>query len=454
MVALQQQRIFFNSQVTKSVAFRSEQLQKLLQVIDVNENAIYEALYIDLKKSQEEVWVTEIAMVRNEIKNALRKLNSWAKPKRVRTNLANLPSNSKIYAEPLGVVLIIAPWNYPFQLMLNPLVGAIAAGNCVALKASEFAVATDALMQKMITENFDKNYISYFRGNGATVVPELLNNFKFDHIFYTGSTAVGKLIYKMAADQLVPVTLELGGKSPCIVTENANINIAAKRIVVTKFSNCGQMCVAPDYVLVHESKKDELVIALQKSVINFFTTDASSSYNYGKIINIKQFERLEKYLQNGKIEFGGATNKENLYIEPTLLTNISLDDVIMKEEIFGPILPILTYKTNEEAATIIEKNANPLAFYIFTNNKKEEKFWLNKIAFGGGCVNNASWHLTNHNLPFGGRGFSGTGNYHGRFSFEVFSHKKAVMKTPTWFDPAIKYPPFKGKLNIFKWLIK
>ncbi|MBP6430580.1 MAG: aldehyde dehydrogenase family protein, partial [Ferruginibacter sp.] len=354
----------------------------------------------------------------------------------------------------LGVVLIIGPWNYPFQLLINPLIGAIAAGNCVVLKASEFAPATAAVMKKIIESTFDKNYILFTEGDGATVVPAMLNNFTFDHIFYTGSTAVGKLIYKMAAENLTPVTLELGGKSPCVVEEDANIKVAARRIAVTKFSNCGQMCVAPDYVLVHERKKDELVTALKKAIIDFFSEDASTHYNYGKIINEKQFDRLTNYLQQGEVLIGGKTNKENLFIEPTIVDNISLEGSIMKDEIFGPILPILTYKTKEDALAIIEKNKNPLAFYVFTSSNKNEKFWMDNVAFGGGCVNNASWHLTNHNLPFGGRGFSGTGNYHGKSSFDTFSHKKAVMKTPTWFDPSIKYPPFKGKLKLFKWVIK
>jgi aldehyde dehydrogenase (NAD+) len=445
---------YFKTGETKSYSFRLAQLKKLKQSILQHEQDLYEALNVDLKKSKEETWVTETGMVIAELNAAIKHLKSWMEPERVGTNLLNMPSSSKIIPEPLGVVLIIGPWNYPFQLLINPLIGAIAAGNCVVLKASEFAPATAAVMKKIIEGTFDKNYVLFTEGDGATVVPAMLNNFTFGHIFYTGSTAVGKLIYKMAAENLTPVTLELGGKSPCIVEDDANIKVAARRITITKFSNCGQMCVAPDYVLVHESKKDELVAALKKTIIDFFSDDASTHYNYGKIINEKQFDRLTKYLQQGKILIGGKTNKENLFIEPTIVDNVSVEDSIMKDEIFGPILPILTYKTKEEALAIIEKNRNPLAFYVFTSSSKNEKFWMDNVAFGGGCVNNASWHLTNHNLPFGGRGFSGTGNYHGKSSFDTFSHKKAVMKTPTWFDPSIKYPPFKGKLKIFKWVIK
>lgn len=258
----------------------------------------------------------------------------------------------------------------------------------------------------------------------------------------------------MAAEKLVPVTLELGGKSPCIVEADANIKIAARRIAIAKFSNAGQMCVAPDYVIVHESIKEKFISAIRETVQQFFTDKPGESYNYGKIINEKQFDRIVTYLSNGKIVFGGKTDKKNLLIEPTLLIDVNANDAVMRDEIFGPVLPVLSFKAKEDGLKIIEQNPNPLAFYVFTSSRKKQKDWLNSVAFGGGCVNNASWHLTNHHLPFGGRGFSGTGNYHGKYSFDTFSHKKAVMKTPIWFDPAIKYPPFKGKLKLFKWVIR
>ncbi|MFZ1263206.1 MAG: aldehyde dehydrogenase family protein, partial [Chitinophagaceae bacterium] len=360
----------------------------------------------------------------------------------------------KIMKEALGVVLIIGPWNYPFQLLFNPLVGAMAAGNCVVLKPSEFAPETEALMKKIIEENFAPEYIAYVPGDGASVIPEMMNNFSFDHVFYTGSTTVGRIIYKMAAERLMPVTLELGGKSPCVVEEDADINVAARRIAMTKFSNAGQMCVAPDYVLVHASVKDKLVEALKASIKKFFGDKPEESYSFGKIINEKQFDRITGYLTQGTIAHGGRTHKEKLFIEPTILTDISLDSPIMKEEIFGPLLPVIPFTSKEEALAIIQRNPNPLSFYIYTSSRKKEKEWLDAVPAGGSCVNNSSWHLTNHHLPFGGRGFSGTGCYHGKYTFETFSHKKAVMKTPTWFDPSIKYPPFKGKLKLFKWVIK
>ena len=447
-------RSYFDSGATKTYAFRKQQLKKLKSTVEKYEPEIYAALHNDLKKSPEECWVTENGIVISELNHAIKNLSAWMATETVKTNLLNAPSSSFILKEPLGVVLIIGPWNYPFQLLINPLVGAIAAGNCVVLKPSEFAPATAAIMKKIIEETFPKEYIYYVEGDGATVIPEMMNNFSFDHVFYTGSTVVGKIIYKMAAEKLVPVTLELGGKSPCIVEGDANIKVAARRIAMTSFSNCGQMCIAPDYVLVQQNKKDELVKALKDCLVQFYGADAKQHANYGKIINEKQFDRLIKYLSQGKIIHGGNYDRAALYIEPTILENVNMNDSVMKEEIFGPILPVISFNTKEEALNIIAQNKNPLSFYVFTSSSAKEKDWLESVAFGGGCVNNASWHFTNHHLPFGGRGFSGTGVYHGKASFDTFSHKKAVMKTPAWFDPAIKYPPFKGKLRLFKWVLR
>ncbi len=451
---LEAMRRYFSSGITLTYDFRAEQLKKLRAAIVAHEQELFDALYSDLKKSPEESWVTELGMVLAELNVMRRKLKKWMKPERVRTNLLNMPSTSYVYKDPWGVVLIIGPWNYPFQLLINPLLGAIAAGNCVVLKPSEFAPATSAVMKKIIEKTFPPEYILYTEGNGATVIPAMMHNFHFDHVFYTGSTEVGRLIYKMAAEKLVPVTLELGGKSPCIVEDDANIKVAAKRIAVTKFSNAGQMCVAPDYLLVQESRAEELIKELRLAVEKFYGEQPAESYNYGKIINLKQYDRLLGYLNDGKIAFGGKYHRGKLFIEPTLITEVSLNSPVMQDEIFGPVLPVITFKTVDEARGVIALNPNPLALYVFTSSKKKEKDWLHNMAFGGGCVNNASWHLTNHNLPFGGRGFSGTGQYHGKYSFETFSHKKPVMKTPTWFDPAIKYPPFKGKLKLFKRFVR
>jgi len=451
---LEKLRLYFNRGVTKPYSFRKDQLKQLKASILNHEQDLYDALYADLKKNPEETWVTETGMVISELNTAIKHLRRWMAPERKGTNLLNLPSSSKVLREPLGVVLIIGPWNYPFQLLINPLIGAIAAGNCVVLKPSEFAPATDAVMKRIIEDVFPPEYILYVQGDGATVIPEMMNNFAFDHVFYTGSTVVGKIIYKMAAEKLVPVTLELGGKSPCIVESDANLKVAARRIAMPKFSNAGQMCVAPDYVLVQESVKDKFIDTITSVVKEFYGDKPEQNYNYGKIINEKQFDRIKNYLANGKVVFGGRTDKQQLFIEPTLLDGVTMNDSVMKEEIFGPVLPVIPFKNKEDALKIIEQHPNPLAFYLFTGSSEKEKDWLNSVAFGGGCVNNASWHLTNHHLPFGGRGFSGTGNYHGRYSFDTFSHKKAIMKTPTWFDPAIKYPPLKGRLKLFKWVIR
>ncbi len=454
ITSLEKLQRYFNSGATQSYSFRREQLKNLKASVLNHEHDLYDALYSDLKKSPEESWVTETGMVIAELNAALKNLRNWMAPEQAGTNLLNLPSGSKILKEPLGVVLIVGPWNYPFQLLINPLIGAMAAGNCIVLKPSEFAPATDAVMKKIIEDVFSKEYILYIQGDGATVIPEMMNNFTFGHVFYTGSTTVGKIIYKMAAERLVPVTLELGGKSPCIVESDANIKVAARRIAMTKFSNAGQMCVAPDYLLVHASVKDKLITALKETIQKFFSDKPEESYNYGKIINERQFNRITGYLSNGTIVHGGRTNKEKLFIEPTIITNVSSDAPVMKDEIFGPLLPIIPFTTTEEAKAVIDRHPNPLSLYIYTSSNKKENEWLKAVPAGGSCVNNSSWHLTNHHLPFGGRGFSGMGCYHGKYSFETFSHKRAVMKTPTWFDPDIKYPPFKGKLKLFKWVIR
>ena len=451
---LQQLRAFYATGATKDYAFRKAALRRLRQSVLQHEEALMQALYTDLKKSREESWVTEIGFVLAELRHTLKHLQSWMKPEKVPTNLLNLPSRSAIYKEPLGVVLIIGPWNYPLNLLFAPLVGAIAAGNCAVLKPSEAAPATAAVMKGIIEETFPPGFVLYVEGEGASIVPQLMNDFRFDHVFYTGSTQVGKRIYEMAAKQLTPVTLELGGKSPCVVESDAKLSVAARRIAMTKFNNAGQMCVAPDYILVHHSRKAELVQWLKMAIEQFFTTDPSRSDNYGKMVNERAFRRVTEYLKEGTILHGGRHDASTGYIEPTLLENVDVNTAVMGEEIFGPVLPILAFDTFEEAQQIIARNSNPLAFYVFTESREKEKRWLGEIAAGGACVNNASWHLTNFNLPFGGRGASGIGAYHGKFSFDVFSHHKGVMKTPTWFDPSIKYPPFHGKLKLFKKILR
>ena len=445
---------YFETGATKGYEFRKQQLQLLAATIKKYEAEISEALYKDLGKSKIEAYASEIALVQIEIKYMLSNLKQLMQPKSIATNLMNIPSSSKIYYDPLGVVLIIAPWNYPFQLLFTPLAGAIAGGNCVVLKPSEFTPATSAIAEKIIKEIYDEQYIQLVQGNGAELVPNMMNNFRFDHVFFTGSIAVGKLVYALAAKELVPVTLELGGKSPCIIEADANLEVAAKRIISGKFLNAGQTCIAPDYLLVEKSVKEKLIALLQKNIADFYTTDAAQSEDYGKIVNAKRFDTLVGYLQQGKIISGGNFDKSKLYIEPTLMENVSLDGTLMTEEIFGPILPIFSFNTKAEALEIINKNPNPLSFYVFTSSAKKEEDWMATVPFGGGCINNTVYHFTNDNMHFGGVGYSGMGAYHGRQSFYTFTHAKPVMKTPTWLDPSIKYPPYKGKLKWFRMLLK
>jgi aldehyde dehydrogenase (NAD+) len=446
---------FYRSGATRSLAFRKEQLKKLKHALTRYETQIADALYTDLKKSPEEAYGTETGLVHSEISNTLKNLHKWLDSKDAATNLVNLPSESKVYSDPLGVVLIIAPWNYPMQLLLMPLVGAMAGGNVAVLKPSEVAQATAAVIEKMITETFPPNYVRVVQGDGADVVPVMMRNFRFDHVFYTGSVSVGKAIYKLAAEQLVPVTLELGGKSPAIVEKDADISVAARRIAFGKFLNAGQTCIAPDYVLVHHDIREKFVTKLKQAVERFYTQDAATSADYGKIINEKRFEKLAGYLRNANIIYGGKHNKQDLFIEPTVIDGVNdLSNPLWAEEIFGPILPIVEYQTYDEAKAFVELNPNPLAFYLFTNSSKNEKRWIEEVSFGGGCINNTAWHFSNHYLPFGGVGNSGIGYYHGKGTFDTFTRPKPVMKTPTWFDPWIKYPPFKGKLKLFKWFFR
>jgi len=449
----QMQQYFFSG-ATAGYAFRKEKLQLLKKAVQKYEQRIMDALYKDLHKSPEESFTTEIGFVYSEISHTFKNLKNWMTRSSVSTPMFLFPSSSSIIRDPLGVCLIIAPWNYPMQLLIAPLIGAIAGGNCAILKPSEMAANTSEVMSEMIADTFDKNYITVVEGDGAVVVPQIMKENRLDHVFFTGSIAVGRQIAMLAAEKLVPVTLELGGKSPCIVDEDADIKVSAKRIVWGKFTNAGQTCVAPDYLLVHEKKKDELVGEMQKSIKDFYGEDLMRSHDYGRIINERRFEKLESYLQQGDIITGGKTDKAELYFSPTLMHNISTEATMMKEEIFGPILPIITYQKQEEALQVINRNANPLSLYYFGNNKTREQFFVDNIQFGGGCINNTLVHLANADLPFGGVGNSGVGTYHGKFTFDTFTRTKAVLKTATWLDPSVKYPPYKGKLRIFKWFFK
>jgi aldehyde dehydrogenase (NAD+) len=445
---------FYESGATKTYAFRIERLKKFKSVLREHEKEIFDALYADLKKVPEESWFTENGLLMQEVNHTINHLRDWMDPERVGTNLLNMPSTSYLYPSPKGVVLIIGPWNFPLQLLLIPVVGAIAAGNCVVVKPSEFAPATAAIIEKVITKTFADNHVIVVQGDGATVVPAMMSVFRFDHIFYTGSIPVGKAIYQLAAKDLIPVTLELGGKDPCIVEPDANLKVAAKRIVIGKFTNAGQMCVSPDYLIVHAVIKDKLLALIKETITKFYTDNTVEAYGYNKIINEKRFDKLVSYLSQGKLVFGGEHDRSKLHIAPAILEDVSLDAPVMQEEIFGPILPVFVFKNDEEVINIIKRNPNPLSFYVFTSSKRKEKEWIDKIQFGTAGINTTALQFTNHHLPFGGVGQSGIGGYHGKHTFDVFTHKKAVMKTPTWFDPALKYPPLKGKLKILKFFLK
>ena len=447
---LSDQRNLFNSQKTKNLKFRKMYLEKLKEVLLKNEELLYDSIYKDFGKSKFDTFTTEISFVLKDINYFLKNLNSLAKPKKVRTNLANQLGSSKIYPEPLGCTLVIGAWNYPYQLSLSPVVAALAAGNTCILKPSEIAENTMKAMAKIINENFPKEYF-YVAEGGIEETTEILK-LKFDKIFFTGSPKVGQIIYEAAAKHLTPVTLELGGKSPAIVTSSANFEVAAKRIVWGKFLNAGQTCVAPDYILVDEKVKDSFLDSLQSYIQKF--NYHSDSENYTQIINQRNFDRLVNLIDQEKVYFGGKTDAAKRYIEPTIMHDVTWNDKVMQEEIFGPILPVLTFKNFNEALLQIAAYEKPLSAYLFSDNSEEKEEFTTKISFGGGCINDVVMHLSNDYLPFGGVGNSGIGNYHGKYGFDAFSHQKAVLDRATWGEPDLKYPPYNDKkLNWIKKLL-
>lgn len=448
---IQEQRQFFNTGKTKDINFRIEQLKLLQQAIITHENYIYEALKADLHKPQLEAYVSEIGLCLEEIKHALKNIKSWTKPQAILTPITQFLSTAQINIEPLGVVLIISPWNYPLQLCLAPLVGAIAAGNCVILKPSEIAPNTSRILADIIQKTFDRAYIAIIEG-GIETSQELLAE-KFDHILFTGSTNVGKIVMEAAAKTLTPVTLELGGKSPCIVDADAPVETTARRIVWGKFLNAGQSCIAPDYLLVNKSIKSELLAAIAKCIKEFYGDNPLMSQDYARIINQKQFDRLTKLLQDGKIIIGGETNNSDYYISPTVIDEISWNAAIMQEEIFGPILPVFTYTDITEAIALINEKPKPLAIYIFSRNQQIQQQILQATASGGVCINDTLSHFVVLDLPFGGIGTSGIGSCHGKASFDTFSHRRSILNKSFLVDIKLRYAPYKDKLKILKWLI-
>ncbi|MET3115509.1 aldehyde dehydrogenase (NAD+) [Pedobacter sp. CG_S7] len=444
---LNEHRLFFSSQKTKNIAFRISSLKKLKDAILKYEDKLLAALWIDLHKSNEEAYLTEISIVVQELNLHIKHLKKWAKPKSVITPIYLFPSRSKIWQEPLGVSLIIAPWNYPFQLLINPLVGAISAGCCAVLKPSPNTPNVALVMEELIKETFDSNYISVIQGGRE--INTLLLEQRFDVIFFTGSPALGKVVMKAAAAYLTPVILELGGKSPCLVDEDANLAVAAKRIIWGKTINAGQTCIAPDYLLVHEKVKEELLTLLKQTIEQMFGTTIQQSKFYPRIVNEQAFLRLTNLMCEGNIRIGGETDAKDKFIAPTVIDEIKPEFMIMKEEIFGPILPVLTFSNLAKAIDFVNANEKPLAIYYFGNTETATRLF-NKTSSGGGCINDTLMHVTNHHLPFGGVGNSGQGKYHGKGSFLAFSNQRGVVTTPTWIDLPFKYAPFK----YFKWMQK
>ncbi|HHX79619.1 MAG TPA: aldehyde dehydrogenase [Acholeplasmataceae bacterium] len=448
---VQKQRYFFQNNLTKDLKFRAEQLKKLRKAILDHEEEILAALAQDLNKSAFEAYMTEIGIVLEEIRYILKRFKSWAKPKKVKTPLAQFPAKSKIYSEPYGVVLIMSPWNYPFQLTIAPLVGAIAAGNCALVKPSNYSPKTSEAIAKLIEKTFEPEYITVVLG-GREANQDLLKQ-QFDYIFFTGGPTVGRLVMEAAAKHLTPISLELGGKSPCIVDESANIKLAAKRIIWGKFINAGQTCVAPDYVFVQKNVKEKLLEYMVKYIEKFFSEALREEYRFPKIVNERHFNRLLGLMESGKIYYGGKSDSKLNRIEPTILDNVSWDSPIMQEEIFGPLLPILDFSDLNEVINKVNSRPKPLALYFFTTFKVKEKTILTSISHGGGCINDTIVHLATPYLPFGGVGESGIGNYHGKASFDTFSHKKSIMKKSNLIDIPFRYPPFKN-LKLLKKFMK
>lgn len=448
---IQAQRNFFNSNATKNIKFRKQQLQKLFDVLKDNEQLMYDAIYTDFKKSSFDTFTTELGLVYSDIKEAIKKVDDWASIKNRPTNFLNLPAKSYVIPEPLGVSLVIGAWNYPYQLSFAPAVSAIVAGCTVILKPSEIPENTSRVIAKIVNSNFDSNFFKVVQG-GVEETTELLKE-KFDKIFFTGSTAVGKIVYQAAAKHLTPVTLELGGKSPAFITQNANLKIAAKRLIWSKFLNAGQTCIAPDYLLVHESIKDKF-LNLLKSEIEASHFDTKNG-NYVQIVNKRNVERLVDLIDPKKVYLGGNYDAGNRMIEPTILDDISFEDSIMEEEIFGPILPIIYYDDLDEAIAKVKEMPKPLSCYVFTKSKTSKNKILSEISFGGGCVNEAVMHLSNPNFGFGGVGDSGMGSYHGEEGFKAFSHFKSILDKPTWIEPNIKYYPHTPlKLKLLKFFFR
>ena len=448
---LAQHRAFFNSQETKDTEFRLKYLKKLKRAIRKYEQNIMDALWKDLHKSNFEAYGTEIGMVLDELSVNIKNLKSWAKPQKVKTPVLHYKAESVLYHEPYGVALIIAPWNYPFLLLMGPFISALAAGNVVALKPSPYTPETAKVIEEMIKDTFDEKYVSIYQG-GREMNQALLDE-NFDYIFFTGSPMLGKIVMEKASKYLTPVTLELGGKSPCIVDEDANIELAARRIIWGKLINAGQTCIAPDYLFVHKDVKDKLLAEMVKNIEKFYGEKIQESSDYPRIVNKANVERLKNLMKSGKIFTGGEIDVEDRFISPTILTDVNPDSPIMQEEIFGPLLPVMEFSKIEEVIDYVNSHPEPLAFYYFSESTKKQDFILSRTSSGGGCINDTLMHIANHNLPFGGVGNSGMGQYHGKYGFETFSNLRSIIKKSTLVDVPVRYAPYEDKLGMIKMLL-
>lgn len=446
------QRRYYLSGVTRTLEFRIEMLKKLRAAIKRYEPDLFTALKKDLDKNEYESYLMEIGTIYEEIRHASKHLKSWMRPVKVANPITLFGAKSMILSEPFGVSLIIAPWNYPLQLMLNPLVGAISAGNCAILKPSEYTPHVSRVIAQLIEGIFPKEYITVVEGE--VEVSKALLELQFDHIFFTGSVPVGRVVMEAASKHLTPVVLELGGKSPVIVENDADVDLAARRIVWGKFSNSGQTCVAPDYLLVHEDVKPELIRLMQKYILEFYGNTPLEAENYGRIVSKRHFDRLRGFIQDGEVLIGGEVDEQRLRIAPTLLDQVSWDAPVMQDEIFGPILPVFTYQSLHECIDRIHQYPKPLALYLFTENEGKMDQILEKVSYGGGCINDTLLHLSNINLPFGGVQHSGHGSYHGKYSFDAFSHKKGIVKQTTKFDAKVRYPLKGNKISLLRKLFR
>lgn len=448
------QKEFFESGKTINVDYRIKNLKKLNDIIKKNEDKILNELKKDLGKSNFEGYVTEVGILYDDINFHIKNVKKWSSEEKRKSPIVYYPSKSYIYKEPYGVTLIIGPFNYPFQLVIAPLIGAISAGNTAIIKPSENSRNIALLLEKLINENFPEEYLRVVNPLGGKETVSLLLDKPFDYIFFTGSVRVGKLVMQKAAQHLTPVTLELGGKSPCIVDSDAKLKLAAKRIVWGKFLNAGQTCVAPDYLCVHKSVKDELLKLIINEIRIQFGENVRNSEDYPRIVNKSSLERLSGYLNDGKIYYGGNIDEDNLYMEPTLIIKPDLNSPLMSDEIFGPILPILVYEDLDNVIKFINHREKPLALYYFSESKKKIKYVLTSTTSGGVTINDTIIHVANPNLPFGGVGNSGVGKYHGKESFETFTHNKSVMKRGTFIEFNIRFAPYKNKLNLVKRIMK